>query len=74
MERCNSLFELFFIVALEGVVLIVFVVFKTEEGASLGRVLLMASLRFGHQKNASQLMAPVLSSETAAVDGTRALK
>ena len=45
MERCNSLFELFFIVALEGVVLIVFVVFKTEEGASLGRVLLMGLLR-----------------------------
>ena len=30
-------------------------------GASLGRVFVMASLRFGHQKNTSQLMAPVLS-------------
>ncbi len=27
-------------------------------GASLGRVFVMASLRFGHQKNTSQLMAP----------------
>ena len=44
-----------------------------EGGASLGRVFVMASLRFGHQKNASQLMAPVLSSETVAADGTRAL-
>ena len=43
-------------------------------GASLGRVFVMAPLRFGHQKNTSQLMAPVLSSETAAVDGTRDLE
>ena len=30
-------------------------------GASLGRVFVMAPLRFGHQKNTSRLMAPVLS-------------
>ncbi len=30
-----------------------------EGGASLGRFFVMASLRFGYQKNASQLMAPV---------------
>ena len=32
-----------------------------ESGASLGRFFVMASLRFGYQKNASQLMAPVKS-------------
>jgi hypothetical protein len=30
-------------------------------GASLGRVFVMASLRFGQSKEPSQLMAPVLS-------------
>ena len=33
------------------------------EGASLGRVFVMASLRFGHQKNTSHLIAPVLSNK-----------